>query len=139
MPNIVTNNIYKSLNINTMKNNNLKITLQANAVFSSLSGLAMIFFHKALSSWMGIQNAQIMIFIGIGLLLFAGTIIWISLQKTIDQKHVKTIILQDWLWVIGSILIIVTQAFGLNIVAYVCIGVVALIVADFAILQRRYL
>ena len=46
---------------------------------------------------------------------------------------------QDWLWVVGSVLIIAFQAFGINRIGFIIIGVVALIVADFAIFQQRYL
>jgi hypothetical protein len=122
-----------------MQNKKLKIILTANAIFSIGSGLSMLSFGNFLGSKMGIAQPQVFIPLGIGLLLFGLFLIHTARQKFISTKKVKLIIWQDWLWVIGSAIIIATQAFELYFIGYIIIGIVALIVADFAILQSRYI
>ena len=77
--------------------------------------------------------------IGIILLGFAALVYKTASAKIISEKMVKFIIVQDWLWVVGSVLIIALQAFGINRIGFIIIGILALIVADFAIFQQRYL
>lgn len=122
-----------------MQNKNLKLVLQANATFSLLSGLSMVFFNNFLAQWMRIAQAQMLLYIGIGLVLFSISLFYTARQQPIANKQVKIIIWQDWLWVLGSTLIIGTQSFGLNMVGYIVIAVVALIVGGFAILQKQFL
>ena len=122
-----------------MQNKKLKLALQANAAFSMLSGLGMLIFHSFIAQWMGITNAKVLLIIGLGLVLFSFSLIRTARQQPISKKQVHIIIWQDWLWVIGSALIILTQSFGLLTSGYILIGIVAVIVADFAILQKRFL
>ncbi|MEM7103745.1 MAG: hypothetical protein AAF502_11475 [Bacteroidota bacterium] len=121
-----------------MKNSKLRSVLYANAAFSGLSGVAMAIFHEKLALWMQIPLPYVLVIIGIGLILFSGTLIMAARKSPIPGKDVNMIIIQDWLWVAVSILIIITQAFGLNSTGYWVIGIVALIVADFAILQQYF-
>lgn len=122
-----------------MNNKKLSLALKANAFFSTFSGLALIFFHQQLAVWMNIPMPKILLGIGIILLGFALLVYKTATADIIDPKKVKFIILQDWLWVIGSILLIATQAFGINQTGCIVIGVVAVIVADFAFFQQRFL
>lgn len=122
-----------------MNDKKLRFALKANAAFSVFNGLAMIFFHHQIAAWMNIGLPKILLAIGITLLGFAFFVYKTATATEISAKMVKSIIVQDWLWVIGSIGIIITQAFGINQVGLVIIGVVALVVADFAFFQQRYL
>lgn len=123
-----------------MKNvRKLKYALLANAMFSTISGLILIFFNDQLARIMAVKIPAILLFIGIGLLFFAGSIIWLAKHTAINQKRVKMIIIQDWLWVIGSLLILIFQIFGLSRVGYAMILGVAIVVGIFAFLQQRYL
>ena len=122
-----------------MNNRKLSLALKANAIFSVINGLALLFFHEQIAVWMNIAHPQILLGIGIILLGFALLVYKTASAAIISEKMVKFIILQDWLWVIGSVLIIAFQAFRINQVGFIIIGVVALIVADFAFFQQRYL
>lgn len=117
----------------------LKITLLANASFSLSSGLTLILFDRQVSTWMSISNPTILLIIGIALIVFELLVTFTAFSKPIKPKFVKLIIFLDWLWVAGSITIIAIQAFELNIYGYWMIGVVATIVAVFALLQTKYL
>jgi len=117
----------------------LRTALKANALFSTISGLWIIFQHQQIAERMHLSNATILLIIGIILLPFAFFVYKTASAERISPKKVKFIIVQDWLWVVGSVLIIALQAFGINRAGFIIIGVVALIVADFAIFQQRYL
>ena len=117
----------------------LRIALKANALFSTISGLWIIFQYQQIAERMQISNATILLIIGIILLPFAFFVYKTATAEQISPKKVKFIISQDWLWVVGSVLIIALQAFGINKIGFIIIGVVAIIVADFAFFQQRYL
>ena len=89
-----------------MKNQekNLRNTVKGNAVFSLLSGIALIIFHSTLGEIMNISDSKILLFVGDGLIVFAISVLYFGLRKEIKPKEIKLIIYQDWGWVIGSIL-----------------------------------
>lgn len=117
----------------------LQNVLKANAVFSMLSGSAILFFGNSIAEMMNISNAIILMVIGVGLILF-GSFVWYQVSRSnINIKKVKMIIIQDWIWVLGSILIIGLQLFQISFNGYILMGIVALIVADFAFFQNYYL
>ena len=117
----------------------LRNVLKANAAFSMLSGTAMLLFGNMIANWMNISNTTILIIIGSGLILFGGFVWYQSNLQNIKPMEIKAIIIQDWLWVIGSIVIIGLQLFQINFQGYILIGVIALIVGDFAFFQNYFL
>ena len=122
-----------------MNNKKLSLALKINAIFSAFNGLAMLFFYEQIAAWMGITDPIFLLVIGIILLGFAALVYKTATATIISDKMVKFIIVQDWLWVVGSALIIAFQAFGINRMGFIVIGVVALMVANFAVFQQRYL
>ena len=117
----------------------LRGVLTANAIFSLVSGLSMVFFHEALAGMMGIANGKVLIGVGLGLLLFGLTVMWAARRKALSNTQIKSIIFQDWAWVVASAAVIGLQAWDLSATGYWMIGIVALLVADFAIFQARFL
>lgn len=113
----------------------LKTALLANATFSSISGVTMLLFSNWISELMGIPNKWVLPIIGGGLLFFASTIVYQATRDSINSNPVKLIILQDLLWVVGSLVILVFGLFDLTIVGKILIAIVAVAVADFAFLQ----
>ena len=119
--------------------NKLRNVLKANALFSLLSGTIMLLFGKTLAEWMNISNALVLTIIGIGLILFGVYVYYNSAKAKISVNEVKVIIIQDWIWVIGSLIIIMLQLFNINFQGFVLIGIIALVVADFAFFQNYFL
>ncbi len=117
----------------------LRTALKANALFSTISGLWIIFQHQQIAERMHISNGTILLIIGVILLPFAFFVYKTASAERISPKKVKFIITQDWLWVVGSVLVIGLKAFDINQTGLIIIGIVALIVATFAIFQQRYL
>ncbi|MEM1136826.1 MAG: hypothetical protein AAGI07_13395 [Bacteroidota bacterium] len=119
--------------------NKLRQVLKINAAFSTLSGLCFILMHGALGKLIGLHQHEILMYIGIGLLLFATSVFYEAFAKAVRAKQVKFIVIQDCLWVVGSIVIVIFHLFGLTFTGYLLISIIALIVAAFAFFQVRYL
>lgn len=117
----------------------LRMVLTINAAFSGVSGVILLLASHYIATMMGIANGQVLKGIGLGLIVFGLTVLAAARRKTLSAKQVKSIIVQDWAWVIGSLLIIALQAWGLTNVGYWLIAIIAMIVADFAIFQMWYL
>jgi hypothetical protein len=117
----------------------LKNTLLANAVFSAASGLTLLVGSGSIAKLLGTTSQLPLQVIGLGLIGFACYLCWVALRSGMPKPIICSIILQDWLWVAGSALIILTKAFDLSNMGYWIIGIVALIVGDFALLQMRFL
>lgn len=113
--------------------------MKANALFSLSSAMIMLIFYAPLTELMQFRSAYILPLLGVGLLLFAASVFWIATRSQLEKGAVRSIILQDWLWVAGSLALIVFQPFGISTPGHWIIGIVALAVADFAVLQQYYL
>ncbi len=111
----------------------LRRVLQANAVFSRISGPALIIGAKPLSRLIGIDHWWILVVIGVVLLAFAVGLVLNSRREIIVEKEVVQAIVSDGVWVLGSAIVafigVLTTA-GIWIVASV-----ALVVFAFALLQ----
>ena len=109
----------------------IKTALLGNAIFSTISGLLLLFFSNSINTWMGISLSWILPLIGLGLLGFAASLFLLSRKQTITRNAVIAVIIQDALWVLGSIIIVALGAFNLSEIGYEMIIVVAIIVAGF--------
>ena len=77
--------------------------------------------------------------LGIGLLLFVGLLEYTAFRQLHNRRLVGTIIVLDAAWVIGSVLLIVFQGFGLSVAGYGVVAVVALVVGILGWQQYRHL
>ena len=117
----------------------LRTALKANAGFSACSGIVLILFHEPIATFMGLTSGTVLWVIGTGLCAFV-ILLWQSATRPeINAWQVRLIILQDWLWVLGSALLISLQAFGISFGGYLLMGAIALVVADFALVQSFFL
>ncbi len=120
-------------------NQKLKNVLVSNALFSMTSGLIALFFSRPISVLMNIEKELILQIIGGGLVLFGGFVLSQAFTKKANLLLIKSIVIQDWIWVIASVIVIVFQLFTLSFNAYLLIGIIAIIVANFAYFQNKYL
>lgn len=104
-----------------------------NMIFSSVSGSILILLHKQIANLFGVQNATPFWVIGIALLYFAGTI-WYETKK-LRNKAIIWISIQDFLWVLGSIYLLLWNPFQITTTGNYIIGTVAIIVLSMGILQ----
>lgn len=113
--------------------NPLQKSLRLNALFSSISGITLVFLSQQIATLFGIKNNTPFWVIGLLLLYFALTIGFeIKKQRT---TAVIWIIIQDFMWVIGSIILITFKPFGITETGNIIISIIAFIVLYMGIHQ----
>ena len=115
--------------------NTLQKYLTTNAIFSTLTGIIAIAFQENIEQLFNVEAGNFFLILGILLILFAITIvIEIKKQRAIPVLWITT---QDMLWVIGSIILIVWNPFGISTVGNIIIGAVAIVVLLCGLGQAR--
>lgn len=113
----------------------LRRELLANAAFSTLSGGTFVLFGPAVADLIGIGIPLVYQIIGLGLLVFAGYVLWIATRKTVDTFAVLQISLGDFLWVMGTLVVILLTLPSLHWGGLVAMLLVAAVVLRFGIGQ----
>ncbi len=113
----------------------LRRVLQANMIFSGLSGLLLAVGAGPLSRWLGIPAAWILVVIGVGLLGFAWQLFQTARQSPIDLRQANVILFMDIAWVIGSALLLFPGWVAFTAAGWWAVLLVADAVAAFAILE----
>jgi hypothetical protein len=116
----------------------LKLTLLANALFSTISGSVIILFTSELTHIFQLKSSLPMLLIGWGLMLFMMQLLWLSFKKTIPLFGVNGIIIQDVLWILGSIILLLWNPFSFPYTALWITAIIASIVTVFAFMQWKY-
>ncbi|GGD04016.1 type II toxin-antitoxin system RatA family toxin [Hyunsoonleella pacifica] len=115
--------------------NTLQKYLTANAAFSSLNGLLAIAFKQKLETIFDVEPSNFFMVLGVLLLYFAITLtVEIKKQRALA---VLWIIIQDMLWVIGSVILLVWNPFDISTTGNLIIGIVAFIVLQLGIGQAK--
>lgn len=117
--------------------NKLQKALSINAIFSGISGLGLILFYKSIANLFGIEQNNIFWMIGAGLVFFALTII-LEVKKQ-RRLAVLWIIIQDFIWVIGSAILLILHPFNISNSGNNTITIIAMIVFFMAINQSKAL
>jgi hypothetical protein len=117
------------------KSNRLRRILQANGLFSGLSGFILTVDSRPVASFLGLDTPIILVVIGVSLMLYAGALFQQAAQDPINPQFVTIAIIMDVAWVIGSIIILLTDLVPLSTGGMWAVAIVADIVAVFAVLQ----
>ena len=117
--------------------NQLSKALLTNAIFSGVSGIVLFVGRELFAPVFALASSAAFGWIGIALLFFAGTILYEIRQRR--PIAVLWIIIQDFLWVVGSLVLLVGQPFGVSTTGNIIIGVVAAVVLLMAVNQARAL
>ncbi len=120
---------------NKIQFTNIRRILYANAIFSGLSGLIFTFASKSIAAFLGIASSAIILALGIVLMVFADVIYIFAKREEISKGFVLFIIIADSLWVLDSILLLVTNWVPFTVEGKWAIGIIAVIVDLFATLQ----
>jgi hypothetical protein len=116
-----------------MKHNLVK-AMSGNLIFSSLCAMSFLLFAEFLASHTGIPELVFNI-IAFGLLGFAG-ILGYGI-RTKSTQIAKIVVLLDWVWVVLSLIIVVSGWVALKPMGVLGVLSIAVIVAGFAIWQQR--
>ena len=119
----------------TQSSHLLRKALQGNAVFSMTSGSTAVLTATTLAEFIGLEATGILRFIGLNLILFATALYWLSRPSTINRRMALTAVILDALWVLGSLLLLVTGILPITSGGQWLIGIIALLVGSFAVLQ----
>lgn len=84
----------------------LRVALRANAAFSGLSGIVMLFGAGPLAVFIGFAHPWLLRFIGVSLVVFALTLIRTASRRRVDVREAWTAVALDGGWVVGSAIII---------------------------------
>ncbi len=117
----------------------LKLWLSINACFSGISGLTMIFFSDALQKIFGFTHPVVFPVVGLSLLLFSASLLYVTRYQLDNPGKIMTISLMDGLWVLGSLVIIIFQLFDLTRTGYFLMLITAIFVGLFGMMQYRCL
>ena len=120
----------------------LRRTLWGNAVFSVISGAALVTFAtpfarlatEAPLTVMGLDLALVFELLGLGVVAFGAICAWAASRETLPRSWAQLIFAADIAWVVGSALMLVLPA-AWTTAGIAGIAVVALIVADLAVLE----
>ena len=112
----------------------LQYALKANSLFSAVSGLVLALGASWLAPVIGVGPGWLYRAIGVGLALNALGLWHNASRAEINLTEVWWAVVMDWLWVIGSGALVVLAPTITTAGVWIVL-IVALIVADFAVLQ----
>ncbi len=113
----------------------LRISLRSNAVFSGLSGLVLLIAAGPIAEFLGVETPWIIRGLGPGLLVFAVWLSVVASRPSPDRREVWSAIALDGAWVFGSALLLIADSIPLTLAGKWAVGIVADLVAAFALLQ----
>lgn len=113
----------------------LRRSLRGNAWFSGLSATLLFVTARPIADFLGIEAPWIIRTLGLGLLLYAFWLTMIARRPTPDRREVWATVGLDAAWVLGSALLLLTGPVPLTFAGKWAVGIVADIVATFAVLQ----
>ena len=120
----------------------LRRTLWGNAVFSVISGAVLVACATPFAGWAtheplsvaGLDLAIVFELLGLGVVLFGALCGWAASRETLPRSWAQVIFAADIAWVVGSALVLMLPA-AWTTAGIAGIAVVALIVADLAVLE----
>jgi len=111
----------------------LRYAIVGNAAFSTITGLFIIVAHDWLAHLLGVAGGASLVGLGIGLLVFAASLLINARRSEIRLAEAWAVVLMDLAWVAGSYLILPVAPFTVE--GKWIIAMVGDLVLVFAVLQ----
>ena len=111
----------------------LRRALMGNAVFSTLSGLTVLFAPGWVLRILGLSPDVSLVILGIGLIVFAASLVISARRQHLKTSDAWIAVLMDLSWVLGSYLLMFVVPFSTG--GKWVVGAVAELVLLFAVLQ----
>lgn len=80
----------------------LRMALQGNALFSAVSGVVVLAMNRTLVEFLGLPSSASLTSVGIGLLGYAGWLLWNARREKIKIGDAWIAVVLDMVWVLGS-------------------------------------
>jgi hypothetical protein len=113
----------------------LRNAMRANGVFSAVSGAAALLFSSTLADTTGIQPPLVFTVLGVILILYAIDLFWVTSRPQLDIRFGWAAVVLDLAWVLGSLVLLLTDLLPLTTAGKWIIAILADIVLVFAIVQ----
>jgi len=111
----------------------LRTALQGNALFSMISGALVLATNRTLVEFLGLPSSASLTPLGIGLLGYAGWLLWNARREKIKIVHAWIAVILDMVWVVGSYAVLFALRFSSG--GKWAVGLVAELVLLFAVMQ----
>ena len=111
----------------------LRKALLGNALFSTLSGLTILFAQGWVLRIVGLPSSVNLLIFGVGLIVFAVTLVINARKQQVKKSDAWVAVLMDLAWVVGSYVLIFLVPFSPK--GKWVVGIVAEVVLLFAMLQ----
>jgi hypothetical protein len=111
----------------------LRNALMGNALFSTLSGLAILFAQGRVLRILGLSGSVNLLILGVGLIVFAATLLVNARRQQVKRSDAWVAVSMDLAWVVGSCVLIFIVPFSTE--GKWVVGVIAELVLVFAVLQ----
>ena len=122
-----------------MKSISLKAALRANGVFSIMCAVDLLLFSAPIAKAMGAVAPWILQIVGVALVMWALSLIWVSSRPVINQMLVKGIVIADLGWVLGTAVLLIELPGVFSALGSMILVSVAFIVLVIALLQAKAL
>ena len=109
--------------------------LYGNAIFSGVSGLLFTIASNPIAKFIGVDAPLVILSIGVGLASYAALIYVNASRVEISRPFVLTAVISDSVWVLLSILLLITGWVSFSVEGKWAVGIIAVIVDVFATLQ----
>ena len=113
----------------------LRKALLANASFSALCGVELLFWPAAVGALLGDLPLVALQVLGVGLLLFAAQLVWVATRREVDAVQVRMITWMDWGWVVATPVAMLLLGEYLIVSGYLLLVAIAGVVALCAYFQ----
>jgi len=109
--------------------------LFGNAIFSGVSGLLLTFASNPIARFLGVETPLVVLIIGIGLVGYATLLYTNASRAEISRSFVLTAVIADSVWVLLSVILLITGWVPFSVEGKWIVGIIAAIVDVFATLQ----
>ena len=111
----------------------LRRALQGNALFSVISGALVLAINRTLVEFLGLPSSASLTPLGIGLLVYAGWLLWNARREKIRIVDAWMAVALDMVWVVGSYALLFAVRFSSS--GKWVVALVAELVLLFAVMQ----
>jgi hypothetical protein len=113
----------------------LRRAMQADALVSGVAGLLLAMLPGPLSGLTGLSKPLVLFFVGTGLVGYALWLIYCTRGPGVNLWAGRVTIALNAVWVAATVVLLLARPDLFNTLGQWLVGIVALVVADFALLQ----
>jgi hypothetical protein len=113
----------------------IRSILYANAIFSGVSGLLFVIASQPIARFLGINMPWVILILGIGLVGYAALLYLNASRPEISRSFVLFAVVADSVWVLLSIILLLTNWVPFTVSGKWVVGILAALVDVFAMLQ----